>query len=456
MVRELRVVVIDISFLGEDVTRSLPLALKRLTKPRRFFWLGAQLSSFVTDELASLDQCSIFLCGYEIDEVYVDALSLFSNIKSIETMNEWASFNSKHSDSNGVEDVPEEIITGHWESLESLGLNSSCMRALSWGYFDDNLTGITTNLTHLAIETSSECFALRTILRQAHVLESLKLVESESIYLPLDGNALRSLRDLKVGMQRRLHSSGTSPHMFSEARTIHVFILLHKSIRRFNFDFSPHISWIEEDESKENLDGSFMWFSSILDVMCTLENVTALDLTFPVLTIANTEDALFGMADCDALKKTCKAPRSGGIKNVPLWDRIFEFPRCTFLALSNRQPGQWTNTFYALTPGSILPHHKDLHLEQLYLHGSMFDNLSISPDGKVDYEFWSDFRAFRHTEKDFCSPDAYWLMQYRLLSERYEDDESYYPDEDEEDTEDERTTVDEDEDVDDLVMAMTI
>ncbi|KAL5481167.1 hypothetical protein ACEPAI_10108 [Sanghuangporus weigelae] len=336
MARELRI-----------ISRSLPLALKRLTKLQRFFWVGAQLSPFVIDELASLDRCSIFLCGYEIDDKYADVLSLLSNVKSIETINEWAPFTSKDSDSNDVEDVLEKITTRHRESFESFGLDSSCMSALSRRYFDDKLIGITTNLTHLSVENSSECFALRTILSQAHALESLALIESESIYLPLDENALLNLRDLKVGIQRE--------------------------------DVQRTPSW---------------W-----------------------------------------------------ITNVPLWDWTFEFPRCTFLTLSNRRPEQWTNTCYVLAPGSILPHYKDLHLEQLCLHGSILDNLSISPDGKVHYEFWSDFRAFRRTEEDFCSPDAYWLMRHRLLSERYEDDSDYS----EEDTEDEWTTVDEDEEVDDVV-----
>ncbi|KAL5522848.1 hypothetical protein ACEPAG_8866 [Sanghuangporus baumii] len=449
MIRELQVIIVGSPFFGKDVPRSLPLALKRLKKLQTFFWIGAHLSPLVVNELASLDRCSLFLCAYEIDDVYANVLRLSSNVKSIETINEWAPFTSKHVDSNDVEDVLEEIITRHWESLESLGLDSSCMRALSRGYFDDKLAGITTNLTHLAVENSSECFALRTIFCQAHALESLALIESESIYLPLDENALPNLRDLKVGIQRRLHSSGTYPNMISAARTIHDFILLHKGIRRF--DFSQYISWIEEDEPKENLDDNAAWLSNILDAVCTLENVAALGLTFPALTITDMEDALLRVADCGALKKTCKALHLGGITNVPLWDWTFEFPLCTFLALSNRRPEQRTNTYYALTPRSVLLNHKDLHLEQLCLHGSLFDNLSISPDGKVDYEFWSDFRAFRRTEKDFCSLDAYWLMRYRLLSERYDDDESYYSDENEEDTEDEWTTVAEDEEVDDVV-----
>ncbi|KAL5522902.1 hypothetical protein ACEPAF_1169 [Sanghuangporus sanghuang] len=206
--------------------------------------------------------------------------------------------------------------------------------------------------------------------------------------------------------------------MFSEARTIHDFILRHKSIRRF--DFSQCISWIEEDEPKENLDDNAMWFSSILDAVCSLENVTALGLTFPALEISDTEDALFRLTTCDALK-TCKALRLSGITNVPLWDWTFEFPRFTFLALFNRLPEQWTNTFYALAP----PEHP---------------SVSQRHSPRAALSAWLNIGQSIHQSR--------W-------EERYEDDKSYYYDEDEEDTqedtEDEWTTVDEDEEVHDVV-----
>ncbi|KAL5522905.1 hypothetical protein ACEPAF_1172 [Sanghuangporus sanghuang] len=212
MVRELRVIVARRSLLPGEVFDILPLVLQRLSKLQRFIWVGAQLSPFAVDELSSFNQYSLFLRAFDIDDLYIDVLSLLSNVKSID---EWASFSSKHSDPLDVEDVLKEIITKHWEGLKSLSFNSSCMEAPCRGYFDNDLTGITTKLTHFAIEDASECFALRTIPRQAHVLESLALVDCDSICLPLDEDALPNLRDLKIGIQRILFCEGSYQDMFS-------------------------------------------------------------------------------------------------------------------------------------------------------------------------------------------------------------------------------------------------
>ncbi|KAL5481165.1 hypothetical protein ACEPAI_10106 [Sanghuangporus weigelae] len=441
MVRELRVIVARRSLLPDEVFDFLPSVLQRLTKLQRFIWVGEQLSPFVVDELGSFNRYSHFLRAFDIDDVYADVLNLLSNVKSIETIDEWASFSSKHSDSHDVENVLKEIITKHWEGLESLSFNSSCMETLCRGYFDNDLTGITTKLTHFAIENASECFALRTILRQAHVLESLALVDCDSICLPLDEDALPNLRDLKIDIHRIFFCEGSYQEMFSEARTIQEFILLHENIARF--DFSQYVSWIN-DEGSENLEDNATWFSDILDAVCSLENVTALGLTLPALEVSDTEDALLRLTTCDALKKTCKAIRLEGITNVLLDDWTCEFLNCRFIALSDQRPRQRPNTGYAISLQSFICRHRDLHLEQVCLHGRMFDILSTNPDEKVDFKLWSNARASTRTEWDFRSADAYWLMRYRLLSERNEDTRPYRSTEDE-DTGAGWTTEDEDE-----------
>ncbi|KAL5522846.1 hypothetical protein ACEPAG_8864 [Sanghuangporus baumii] len=383
MVRELRVIVARRSLLPDEVFDILPSVLQRLTKLQRFIWVGAQLSPFVVDELGSFDRHSHFLRAFDIDDVYVDVLSLLSNVKSIETIDEWASFSSKHSDSHDVEGALKEIITKHWEGLESLYLNSSCMETLCRGYFDNDLTGITTKLTHFAIENASECFALRTILRQAHALQSLALVDCDSICLPLDEDALPNLRDLKIDIHRILFCEGSYQEMFSEARTIQEFIILHENIARF--DYSQYISRIN-DEGSENLEDNATWFSDILDAVCSLENVTALGLTFPSLKASDTEDALLRLTTCGALKKTCKALRLEGIINVRLDDWTCEFPNCRFIAISDQRPGQRSNTGYAISLQSFIHRHRDLHLEQVCLHGRMFDILSTNPDEKLGFK----------------------------------------------------------------------
>lgn len=390
---------------------------------------------------SSLPRSSELMFCDSLDGEYADTLSLLNNIKLFETVNEWSPFSAGHTGTNSEKIFLEGIAENRWDGLESLSLNSPCAQELCRGLFNEPMQNLARNLTHFAIEYSSDCSALRAILHQARALESLALVEAETLSLPLDKDALTSLRNLKISIQRTIDPESPYPDMSSEARKIKDFLLRHKNLHRF--DFSQYITWITDEEPAEDLIGNLQWFSDILDAVCSLEALTALGLTFPALSVPDTRHALQKVTTYDALLKTCKAIRLGGVTSVPLWDCTFAFTNCTFIALSNRRPEQFTSTYYAISPHSFLTRHNNLHLEQFYLHGQMFDILPAIPDNELPFEIWSAARAARRTESDFCSPDAHWLMRYWLMRERY--DEPSLFDYDDGSSEDEWTTVDEDE-----------
>ncbi|KAL5522895.1 hypothetical protein ACEPAF_1162 [Sanghuangporus sanghuang] len=437
LVRELSVIIAHESFINSKEKECLLLALKRLPELRRFAWTGHQVPSDIAQILAtSHPNCSIALNFRQPSQSNSVAFVLESRLGFSEVVSK-----SNHVHDIHLVDDREEYITHnavlnsheirvlvdrHWRRLKRLALCYHSAKIFTRQMHSRRINGMSTNLTHLLIglggayADEEDRSGIETFLLQVSALESLTLLNSMSLsMLPRTHDALSKLRELKIGVERYLDYPYREPNMRELATTLRGFVLSHTNLHRF--DFMLWVTW-QEDCAPNNFQENAEWFSLVLDAVCSLEQVSALGLTFPGLLETDMQGALERVVGREELRRTCTALRLGALTDIPMQISLPGFSKCSFFAVSNGRPLENTKCKYRPPSAEeLVSIQNSCRLQQLCLNGRLYDILSTgTEDRKVVTKQWSKMRVSNRTETDFCSEDGHWLMKYREISKWYE------------------------------------
>ncbi|KAL5481152.1 hypothetical protein ACEPAI_10093 [Sanghuangporus weigelae] len=235
------------------------------------------------------------------------------------------------------------------------------------------------HLVNLVLTGPGNLPGLCELLRQSPAVESLALLDIDSLSpLPLEGDVLPNLTDFKVYFDISLQHHPTS----TISGPLISFVRIHERLRRFDMSFCAVLQFVPAAAKEDNT-----WFMELLKVICTLEHLQALGITFPGLEASEVSQAFNMLSEHAHSLETCNAVRIEGTRNVAVDVIMAKFRSCKFLALSDiihcnclcinvRPP--------LLTVEDLVYRHGLTELEQTILFGVVYDirPLDISVEKK--------------------------------------------------------------------------
>ncbi|KAL5482998.1 hypothetical protein ACEPAI_8227 [Sanghuangporus weigelae] len=372
-IRELRIIWVNKKRCFSEEKYCLHHSLKRLANLRRFAWIGFRLPAEIANNIP--DKISLSLQVDSVDEVFAHDLSTLNRLQSIETVYDCRTYVESST-------TQRYVYAAFWDVLDRNQLFEKTITLCEVGDFHE----------------------LETLLQETSALEVLTLLDARSLnWLPCAADKLPRLKYLKIWIERRVaylldddDPYGVSPNMRMVAKDLLEFVRLHRNLSGFDFSCSNDF---EDIGTSDNISRNFMWFSDIVDAVCTLEGVRALGIIMPKSTKIDMRKALERISEHAQLKGSCTALRLGGLSDFPMEGWTTGLQNCSRTGAS----AQWM-------PSEAI----------LYLDGQMYDITLFGPDEEDVITPWSLTRAAWRTERDFCSFDAYWLMKYRTTEEGYE------------------------------------
>ncbi|KAL5522821.1 hypothetical protein ACEPAG_8839 [Sanghuangporus baumii] len=397
--------------------RILLLAMKRLKNLRNLTWTDGvfpgDVAAAVTASCTSLDTLRI---SCFVDHPLLQLSALEARLRDIEFMDDCAT--------PCVDNRNLRILFHRSNGLHHAKLltqrNQNSIRALAI-YGPDpspgnlqlhDLFNGPNHLVNLVLTGPGNLPGLYELLRQSPAVESLALLDIDSLSsLPLEGDVLPNLMDFKVYFDISLQRHPTS----TISGPLISFVRIHERLRRFDMSFCGVLQFGPTAAEEDNT-----WFMELLKVICTLDHLQALGITFPKLEASEVSQAINMLSEHAHSLESCNAVRIEGTQNVALEVIMAKLGSCKFLALSDmihcnclcisvRPP--------LLTVEDLVYRHGLTKLEQTILFGVIYDirPIDMSVEEKFIGQPWDPDRVRWRTETDFCSPDAHWLMSYRTI-----------------------------------------
>ncbi|KAL5498873.1 hypothetical protein ACEPAH_1391 [Sanghuangporus vaninii] len=400
----------------------LLLALRRLPNLLVFDWMGSKLPEDIAATVASrrIETLRVASIG---NSALHELCALQGGLHAIELIDACLSswkfigpyardiFEGKYN-TNPVQ----ELLEHNDATLQKLSIFAPDLRQNNTKLFDSFLK-LADNIVHLAINSTGDLPGFDQFLRHSSSLQSLTILDATSLsFLPRDSKtSLLNLKDLKLGINT-CPASTAGPDMRDLSQTLLAFLRDHLDLRRFDFSLWPSIDPTGEEPLEENR----IWFSSIIEAVCSLKKACALGISFPSLTINDIQESLNNLSEHAQLLEVCTALRLEGISSASVDAVATKLRRCTFIALSSiRHSGsfRWLFETPAITMEDLVQYHGLRHLGQVLLYDRMYD---IYPSGSSATEGillqpWNIDRVRWRTEADFYNLDAHWLMSYRLI-----------------------------------------
>ncbi|KAL5498894.1 hypothetical protein ACEPAH_1412 [Sanghuangporus vaninii] len=397
--------------------RILLLAMERLKNLRNLTWTDGVFPGDVADAVAasckSLDALRI---SCFVDHPLLQLSALEARLRNVEVMDNCTtpcvknrSLRIPFHKSNGLHHA--KLLTQrNQKSIETLaiyGPDPSPGNQQLHGLFNGP-----NHLVNLIITGPGNLSGLYEFLRESPAVESLALLDIDSLSsLPLDVDVLLNLMDFKIYLDIAAQRHPTS----TMSEPLISFIRIHERLRRFDMSFCGALQFVstaaEEDSS---------WFMELLKVICTLEHLQVLGITFPELQASEVSQALNMLSEHARSLETCTAVRIEGMQNSPIEVVTAKLRSCKFLVLSDIIHcsclciNAWPPL---LTVEDLVYRHGLTKLEQTILFGVVYDirPVEISVEEKFIGQPWDSDRVRWRTETDFCNPDAHWLMSYRTI-----------------------------------------
>ena len=367
---------------------------------------------------------------HSVSEVFAHDPGTLGFIKSAETVRDCETFVRSLATKRYEYAAFWHVLRQNQSYLKKISVGSYVMRKLY-----PHLTGITANLTHLALNEVGHSPGFQMLLREASALEDLTLLGVRSLgCLPCAPHALSRLRFLKIWVERadpidddsddsddgNDDESENAVDMRAIANDLLTFTRFHRTLSGFDFCCLTYTEDMGDDDDTEE---NSIWFSDIVEAVHGLEGVRVLGISLPNLTEEDMHESLRRITGNVRLKQSCIALRLGGLSDVPMEVWTTEFRNCSFISLSSGRPEE--NAFVTHptpTIEDLVFLHSGCPLEQFGLDGEVYDIAPYRPPNGIGVIVapWSATRANWRTERDFCSYEAYWLMKYRTIKEGYE------------------------------------
>ncbi|KAL5522852.1 hypothetical protein ACEPAG_8870 [Sanghuangporus baumii] len=399
----------------------LLLTLRRLPNLLSFDWMGSKLPEDVAAAVASrIETLRVASIG---NPALHELCALQGGLHTIELID--ARLSSWKLIGPYARDMFEEkygtnpvqgLLEHNSATLQKLSVFAPDLRQNNTKLFDSFLK-LNDNIVHLAINNTGDLPGFDQFLRHSSSLQSLTILDATSLsFLPCNSkSSLPNLKDLKLGINT-CPSNTVGPDMQELSQTLFAFLRDHLDLRRFDFALWPFIDPTGEEPLEENR----IWFSIIIEAVCSLRKAYAIGISFPSLTSNTIQDSLNNLSECAQSLEICTALRLEGISNASIDAVVAKLHRCTFIALSSiRHSGtfRWLPGTPAINVEDLVQYHGLRHLDQALLYDRMYD---IYPSGSlatddIVLQPWNIERVRWRTEADFYNLDAYWLISYRFI-----------------------------------------